>query len=58
MALEDLSYVIKAGSIILVDKYYFSKHFVAKLKAQGLLLLALNKSIIRNEYETALTDEQ
>ena len=57
IALEELSLVVKAGSIIIGDKGYISEPLAEKLKAQGQTLLALKRKNARQPYTPSLRQE-
>ena len=57
IALEDLSLVVKAGSVIIADKGYISEPLAEKLKAQGQTLLALKRKNARQPYTPTLRQE-
>lgn len=55
--LEDLSSVVKGGSVILADKGYVSKSLVGKIKGQGQTLLVLKRNNARKPYSPTLQQE-
>ena len=57
IALEDLSLVVKAGSVIIGDKGYVCEPLAEKLKAQGQTLLALKRNNARIPYPLKLQQE-
>ena len=56
-ALEDLSSVVKPGSVIIGDKGYISSPLAEKLKAQGQTLLALKRKNACQTYTPTLQQE-
>ena len=57
IALEDLSSVVKSGSVIIGDKGYISSPLAEKLKAQGQTLLALKRKNACQAYTLTLQQE-
>lgn len=57
VALEDLSSVVKAGSVIIGDKGYISEPLAEKLKVQGQILLALKRKNAHQPYTLSLRQE-
>lgn len=57
IAFEDLSLVVKAGSVIIDDKGYISEPLAEKLKAQGQILLALKRKNAHQPYTPSLRQE-
>ena len=55
--LEDLSLVLKSGSVILADKGYVSEKLAVNLKEQGQKLLALKRNNAHEKYPNALREE-
>lgn len=56
-ALEDLSLLLKSGSVILADKGYVSEKLAVNLKEQGQKLLALKRNNAHEKYPKALRAE-